>query len=321
MQKAAPPSLPARMTRFNLRELEVLRALVETGKTTAAAQRLGLSQPAVSRSLGQLEAQLGRQLFLREGGRLVANEEALSIAEELGPVFATLARIENRSEQTERSHSGNLRVAAPPTIGHRFMPRRVARFTRENPDLEVVFDVIASDMLVTSVAEGNVDVGITDTVAAHEGVRSETLLATHAICIMPSGHPLAEKSVIEPQDLEGEPFIALTRRHSGRAAIDRALQRAGARPKIVIETATTVSAAEFVREGLGVALMNPFPIVHQLGGSVEARPFRPEIPYRTSFITPTGRPPSAAAAAFMAMVRESLDPTPYPSADQRSVTD
>ncbi|MCF3936612.1 LysR substrate-binding domain-containing protein [Acuticoccus sp. M5D2P5] len=301
---------------FTLRELEVLRALVETGKTTTAAQRLGLSQPAVSRSLGQLEAQLGRQLFTREGGRLLPNEEALAIAEELGPVFTALQRIETRANHAPTSHSGALRVVAPPTIAHRFMPRRVARFTRENPELEVLFDVIASDILISAIAEENYDLGVIDTVPAHEGVRLEPLLATEAICALPRGHHLADKAVIRAQDLDGEPFIAATRRHSSRAAIDRVLERAGARPKFVIESSTTVATAEFVREGLGVALMNPFPIIHQLGRDIEVRPFLPVVPYRASFILPSGRPPSAAAMAFMSMVRASLDPSPYPSADR-----
>jgi DNA-binding transcriptional LysR family regulator len=301
-----------RKTGFTLRELEVLQALVHAGKATAAAQQLRMSQPAVSRSLGQLEAQLGRQLFERRGGRLIPNAEALSINEQLGPVFAALARIANRSDEEKRSHAGTLRIAAPPTIAHRFMPSRVALFTKDNPDLEVTFDVVSSDTLITSVAESRCDLALTDTVPAHEGVRAELLLATEAICVLPSRHRLAQQEVIRPEHLEGEPFVALTRRHSGWVAVDRVFERAGVRRKIVIETATAVSAAEFVREGLGVSLMNPFPIVHQLGRGIEVRRFVPAIPYRTNFLVPSTVPPSAAALAFMEMMRASLDHTAYP---------
>jgi DNA-binding transcriptional LysR family regulator len=301
-----------RRSGFTLRELEVLQALVQTGKATVAAQQLGMSQPAVSRSLSQLEAQLGRQLFERRGGRLIPNAEALSISEQLGPVFAALARIANRSDEQTRSHAGTLRIAAPPTIAHRFMPSRVARFTKDNPDLEVTFEVVASDTLITSVAESKCDLALTDTVPSHEGVRAELLLATEAICVLPSRHRLVEQDVIRPEHLEKEPFVALTRRHSGRVAIDRVFERAGVRRKIVIETATSVSAAEFVREGLGVSLMNPFPIVHQLGRGIEVRRFEPVIAYRTCFLLPSSGPPSAAALAFMEMMRASLDRSPYP---------
>lgn len=271
-----------------------------------------MSQPAVSRSLGQLEAQLGRRLFERAGGRLIPNAEALSISEQLGPVFASLARIANRSDAQNRSHAGTLRIAAPPTIAHRFLPSRVARFTKDNPELDVTFDVIASDSLITNIAEAKYDIGLTDTIPAHEGIRTELLLATEAICVLPSRHRLVAQDVIRPEHLEGEPFIALTRRHSGRIAIDRMFERAGVRRRVVIETATSVSAAEFVREGLGVSLMNPFPIVHQLGRGIEVRQFEPGIPYRTSFLLPSSGPSPAAALAFVEMTRDSLDRSPYP---------
>lgn len=313
MQKPIANRAPLdRRTGFTLRELEVLQVLVQAGKATTAAQRLGMSQPAVSRSLSQLEAQLGRKLFERRGGGLVPNAEALSISEQLGPVFAALARIANRSDEQKSSHAGTLRIAAPPTIAHRFMPSRVALFTKENPDLEVTFDVASSDTLITSVAESRCDLALTDTVPAHDGVRAELLLATEAICVLPSRHRLVGQEVIRPEHLEGEPFVALTRRHSGRVAIDRVFERAGVRRKIVIETATSVSAAEFVREGLGVSLMNPFPLVHQLGRGIEVRRFEPIIPYRTCFLLPSSGPPPAAALAFMEMMRASLDPAPYP---------
>ncbi|MBP0617709.1 LysR substrate-binding domain-containing protein [Jiella mangrovi] len=304
---AAPHAEGEGRTDFTLRELEVLRALVQSGKATVAAQRLGMSQPAVSRALSQLEATLGRQLFERSGGRLVPNAEALSINEQLGPVFAALARIADRSQAERRSHTGSLRIAAPPTIAHCFLPSRLAALTKDNPELEIVFDVISSDSLISSVAEAQYDVGLTDAQPAHEGIRTELLLATTGICVLPARHRLTDLDVVRPEDLEGEPFIALTRRHSARVAVDRIFERAGVRRKIVIETATSVSAAEFVREGLGVSLMNPFPIAHQLGRGIVVRPFEPSIPFRANFLTPADRPPSPATLAFIETTRASLE--------------
>ncbi len=292
---------------IDLRHLEILRALVETGKTTAAAQRLGTSQSAVSRGIAQLEAQLGRLLFERQGGRLVPTAEAFALNEQVLPALALLARIGDDNER--RVMRGSLRLAAPPTLGHRFLPARIASFIHQNPQIEISFDVIPSDSLVTNVAEERVDLGLTDTVPAHAGVRSELLLATEAVCVLPARHRLASRDSIAPEYLAGETLIALTRRHSGRFAIDQVFERAGVTPRIVIETATSVSAGEFVRAGLGIALLNPFPIAGQLGPLVAVRPFSPRIPYRTSFLMPARVPISAAAAAFMAHTRASMGGT------------
>jgi DNA-binding transcriptional LysR family regulator len=290
---------------IDLRHLEILRALVETGKTTVAAQRLGTSQSAVSRGLAQLEAELGRLLFDRQGGRLVPTAEAFALHEQLRPVLAVLARI--GEEDAPSRAGGTLRLAAPPTLAHRFLSARIASFIRQNPQIEINFDVIPSDLLITHIAEERVDLGLADTTPAHAGVRAEVLLATEAVCLLPAGHPLAARAVIEPQDLDGEAFIALTRRHSGRFAIDQALERAGVKTRTIIETATSVSAGEFVRDGLGIALINPFPIAAQLGPSVAVRPFRPRIPYQTSFLMSSRTPIPAAAAVFMTHIRTGMD--------------
>jgi DNA-binding transcriptional LysR family regulator len=290
---------------FDLRHLEILRALVETGKTTAAAHRLGMSQSAISRGIAQLEAQLGRPLFDRQGGRLVPKVEAFSIHERLQPVFDVLNQISD--EDSPRLLSGVLRLAAPPTFGHLFLPAHIATFVRRNPDVEINLDIISSEILITSVAEGRVDLGFTDTTPTHAGVRAELLLKTDAVCFLPASHPLAARACIEPQDLAGESFIASTRRHSGRFAVDQVFEQAGVSRRIIIETSTVVSACEFVREGLGVAVLNPFPIARQLGPSVVVRPFRPRIPYRMSFLMTSRAPVSAAAAAFIAHTRASID--------------
>jgi DNA-binding transcriptional LysR family regulator len=298
----------SRLTRrpaIDLRHLEILRALVETGKTTAAAQKLGTSQSAVSRGLAQLEAELGRLLFAREGGRLVPTAEAFALHEQLQPVLAFLARI--GGEGGLDIAGGVLRLAAPSTLAHCFLPTCIAGFIHQNPQIEVNFEVLASDALIGNVAEERIDLGLTDTMPVHAGVRSELLVATDAVCIMPTGHRLAAREFIEPQDLDGENFIALIRRHSGRFFIDQVLERAGVKPRIIIETATSLSAGAFVREGLGIALLNPFPIVAQLGPQVAVRDFQPRIPYRTSFLVSSHTPVSAAAAAFMAHARASLN--------------
>ena len=297
---------------ITLRELEVLRALVLTGTAISAARSLGVSQSAVSRRLAQLEERLGYQLFRRQGGRLAPTVDALSINEQLGAIFDAVARIASHSEQNPRHH-GELRIVAPPTIAHRFLPSRVAAFSKRNPELDITFEVLASDSLVTGVAECRYDVGLTDTIPSHDGIRHELLLSTDAICILPSRHRLVAQDVIRPKDLAGEPYVSMTRRHSSRIAIDRVFERANVARRIAIETATAVSAAEFVREGLGVSLVNPFPIIHQLGRGIELRPFLPSIGYSANFLLPSSRPPSAATRAFIEAVRASLDRTPYPT--------
>ncbi|CAN5728179.1 LysR family transcriptional regulator [soil metagenome] len=287
---------------LTLRELRVLRALVATGTTTAAAEHLGMSQPAVSRAVAQLEERLGRVLFRRDGGRLAPTGEALDIDAELDPLFAALERIENAAERMPDT-SVPLTIAAPPTIAHRFLPGPVADLARQYPEQTILVDVLSSDVLVTQVAEGRVDIALSDAEPHHAGVRVEAFRASRVVCLMPRDHPLAARDSVTPADLDGAAYVAQTRRHSARAATDRALAAARARPRLTIETATVVSAAELVREGLGVALINSFPTTLRLDPALVTRPFMPAITLQTSFLSPAGVRPSPARRAFMAMVR------------------
>lgn len=285
-----------------LRELRVLRAIITTGTTTAAADLLGISQPAVSRALAQLEDRLGRVLFAREGGRLLPTPEALGVDAELNILFKVLARIEN-PDRREPDPTKPLRIAAPPTIAHRFLPGPVADFARRFPEQSILIDVLSSDVLVTQVAEGRVDIALSDAEPNHAGVRVEPFRASNVVCLMRLDDPLASKTVIRPEDLDGRAYVAQTRRHSARVAKDRALAEARVQPNITIETATVVSAAELVREGLGVALINPFPTALRLDRTLTIRPFEPTITLQTSFLSPADIRHSSATLAFMAMVR------------------
>ncbi|WOI58163.1 LysR substrate-binding domain-containing protein [Palleronia sp. LCG004] len=247
------------------------------------------------------------KLFDRAGGGLVPTVEALSINEQLQPVFDTIDRIAQGSGAGGQPHAGKIGIVAPPTIAHRFLPPLIAEFARSNPDLHVVFDVLASDALMTGIAESRFDIGLTDTVPAHDGIRTERLISTSAVCLLPRGHRLTAREEIHAQDLADEPFISLSRRHSSRMVVDRLFDREGVPRKTIMEASTNVATAEFVRAGLGVALVNPFPIVGQLGDEVEVRPFLPEIPCSVNFLFAAARPPSAATRAFTLAVRHAIE--------------
>ncbi|MCA3673517.1 MAG: LysR family transcriptional regulator, partial [Methylobacterium sp.] len=119
---------PEESRRPSLRELEILRALITLGKTTAAAAKLNISQPAVSRAIAQLEERTGIVLFRRESGRLLATAEALALHKEAEPIFQTLERLE-RARWRPVDQEANLRIACPPTLAHHFLNSMLARFS------------------------------------------------------------------------------------------------------------------------------------------------------------------------------------------------
>ncbi len=293
----------------SLRELEALRAVIGAGTATAAARRLGVSQPAVSRALAQLETRLGKILFERDGGRLLPTAEALALNRELEPLFDSLSRLDDVGWSITSSEA--LRLAIPATLAHRFMASHIAGFLKLHPEQSVSLDVRGTDVLVPGIAEGRYHLGITDSEVRHNGVRVEPFLRSEGVCILPKDSPLAGRAVIRPEDLRGLPYVALTRRHSARAATDRIFADAGVERRIVVETATAVSAYQLVGAGLGVSVLNPFPVAQRAAGEVEIRPFEPRLPYLTSFVVSASTPLPAAGRAFLRHVRLNTAKTPH----------
>lgn len=287
--------------RHRLRELESLRALVTTGTTIGAARRLGVSQSAVSRALTQLESRVGRSLFVRASGRIEPTAEALRLNDRLDPIFETLAEIEGADWASPEDEP--LRLIVPPTLAHHFVISRVASFLKANPGKRLQLDIQATDVLVSGILDLRYDLGLTSAMIQRSGVNLVQWRRSQVVCAMPVGHPLTARKRIRPEDLEGVELIEFLRRLGTRALTEQLFARAGVRPRQVAETATTMAALELVREGLGVALLNPFPLLSSGVEGVEVRPFDAAIYYDTSFVLPAGRQPSQLARQFMRYIK------------------
>ncbi len=289
-------------SKLSLRELEVLHAVVQTGKTTAAAARLGISQPAVSRALRHLEARLGRALFNRNGGRLVPTAEALVFNQRIEPIFETLAGLENEPWKADPIRP--LRIAAPPTLAHRYLHRVIGDFAGLNPDQRIQLEIGTATDVVHSVADGKADLGVCDEPPRHVGLLIEPLRRADAHVVLPAGHALVQKAHLEPRDFDGCRFVALTRRFPTRVKLDRLFAEQGVRPEVSIETSTSASVCELVREGVGIGVLNPFPIALNHDESLVFRPFLPRISYFTCFVLPASPLPLPAARKFVEFARD-----------------
>ena len=295
--------------RHRLREFESLRAIVTTGTTIGAARRLGISQSAVSRSISQLEARVGRSLFIRRSGRIEPTSDALRLNDKLDPIFETLADIEGAQWATPDDEP--LRLIVPPTLAHHFVISRVASFLKANPGKRLQLDIQATDVLISGILELRYDLGLTSGMIERSGVDLLPWRRSKIVCAMPQDHPLAQKSIVTPQDLDGVALIEFLRRLGTRAITEQLFARNGVHPHQVAETATNMAALELVREGLGVTLINPFPLLSSGLEGIVVRPFEAAIYYNTSFVLPSGRPPSELARQFMRFVKLTTPPGKY----------
>ncbi|PWC36399.1 LysR substrate-binding domain-containing protein [Azospirillum sp. TSO35-2] len=289
-----------RNRRPTLVELEALRATITNGTTASAARRLGCSQSSISRALALLEARLGVPLFERSGRLIRPTAEALAINEELDDIFLALDRV--ASGMAAIPTAGRLTVAAPPAFALSLVSRLAARFRARYPEVLIQLEVVASDIVVGLVAEGRADLGITDSAPMHSGVRLEPFHSSFLACVMPADHALARHEVLCPADLAAMPCIALTRRHSMRSRIDQLFADAGVTRRVVMETSTAVSALELVRAGLGIAVMNPYPLADRRDATLVWRRFEPALEYRSCCVLPSAVPVTPHARRFQRLL-------------------
>lgn len=283
----------------SLSEYQALRALMENGTTSGASRRLGLSQSAISRSIANLEARTGRILFDRQSGRLVPTGDAVQLNRRLDPLFEALDRIDGPPEPTRET----LRLIAPPTYAHRFLVSHINSFLQANPHYFVSLEVVQSDEVIRGILEDRFDLGLTGVELTRDGVKLHPYRTAPAVCVMPIGHPLAAQELIHPGDLHQQPMIALTHRHARRAQMDKIFLAQRSTPRVVAEVSTSFAAVDLVREGLGLTVINPFPIVHYRSKDVVFRRFDCEMTYRSYFVSADSRPLSAIARAFMRHLR------------------
>lgn len=291
----------------SLPEYQIFRAMMESATTAAAARRLGLSQSAVSRSLSSLENRIGESLFERDAGRLKHTAAAVELNARLDPLFEALDRIDSPTDPGR----DQLSIIVPPTFATRFLARHLASFIRAHPDCVVSTEYGSSEVALKAVLKGQFDLGIVGVDQTRAGTKLIPFRRAVPVVAMPRDHPLTAFSEIEPAALDGIELIAQSYRFARRSQMEKLFSELGVRPKVVVEATSSVAAAEMVRAGLGLAVINPFPVAAQMADELAFRAFPSALPYQTYFVAPEDRPVSRVARHFMQHIRLHTPKDPF----------
>jgi DNA-binding transcriptional LysR family regulator len=262
---------------LKLRQIEAFRALIDAGTVTRAAEQLQVSQPAVSKLLANLEADCAVSLFERVQGRLIATAAGIRLYEEIERIFAGVHQVEQAVEAIRREEQGQLIVGVTPALSEALMPRILIGLLRQRPQIYVSVRTRSSQLAAEWLKNRQVDVGLVTTLVDNPYLHIRTVLRRPLVCVLPVGHRLAEKAVITPQDLDGEPFISSSPGGFTSRAISGAFDAHHVKLNIVLDTATISGVSDFVAAGIGVSLLHPLFALPRFG-RVVVRPFEPVTP-------------------------------------------
>lgn len=294
--------------RLTHRQLEAFRAVIETGKVTAAADVLNTTQPSVSRMLSDLEEVAGFALFERRGRQLIPTAEALALHEEVERSFVGLSEISRVIEDIRQFRRGSLLIAGMPALALRFLPGVIAAFIKEEPGITVSLRTRSSQAVLRHLSSQQFDLGFASLETDHPAVIRRPIYTAPMLAVLPIGHPLGNKERLEPADFHDQPFVALGSEITTRSETDIFFSSAKARPRIVAEAQLSASICELVASGAGLSIVEPVTAVNFAAvGKVVSRPLHPEQPFRYDLLLPALREPSRVATRFLELVDARFD--------------
>ena len=297
-----------------MRQVEAFKAVVEAGGVSAAAKRLLISQPAVSKLIMAFERSIDLALFLRHKRRLVPTPEALLLYEEIERFSLGINRLDRFAADLRALKRGSIRVACLPSLGLRIVPRLMARFAAERPGARLTIHVRTSAKISDWLLGQQIDLGIAMLPVHHPAIDVEPLVRARAVCVLPSGHPLASSPRLTPPDLKDESFISLGHEDRSEFTIQRVFDDYSVTRHIAFETNLSEVACHLVASGAGVSIVDPFTAAHFDSPDIVIRPFHPMITFDIFLLFPALRPRSRLLESFITELKAEIGDGPAPEA-------
>jgi len=294
------------MPAVNLRHIEIFHAVMTAGNLTEAARLLHTSQPTVSRELARFEKVIGLTLFERSRGRLHPTVQGLRLFEEVQRSWYGLDRIVSAAESLREFRQGELSIVCLPVFSQSFLPLLLQPFLARYPEVSLNVVPQESPLLEEWLSAQRHDLGLTETLSTPAGTERTPLLTLNEVCVLPAGHPLAQREMLTPQDFQGENYISLSRADSYRQLLDALFSEHQVKRRMVVETHSAASVCAMVRAGVGVSVVNPLTALDYASSGVVVRPFSIAVPFTVSLIRPLHRPASALVDAFSAHLQQTV---------------
>ena len=240
---------------MDLRQLEVIRAIAETGSFTAAGEKLHVSQSAISRQVLLLEEELGEPVFHRVGRRVRITPAGDSLLQLSHRVFQdlqdTIAGISDRQE----SLKGTMRLVGGMTVCLYVFPTLLTEIRRVHPQLDLKITAGSTDRCVAQLRAGTAELGMLTLPIDVPDLVSVPVLQEELLLVGDAKHPLARKRKIAPADLAHLPFVLFETGSNTRRVVDEFFVKEHIEPQIVMETENVEILKAMVKAGIGITII------------------------------------------------------------------
>jgi DNA-binding transcriptional LysR family regulator len=297
---------------MDTRQLAAFCTVVERRSFSQAAERLGVTQPAVSLQVRALEKRLGAKLLDRSGRRVEPTEAGWRLYRGARKVLALEEQITSDLAATvEGDLSGDLVLGASTGPAAIAVPLLLCEFQRANPGVRVFLSVSDTYTVVERVAARELELGIVGAARRHRGVRFEPFLSDEVILACPPEHRFAGRTV-SLDELKEEPLILMQAGAGVRQIVEDALRQRGTKLRdldVRLELGLQESARSAVAAGYGVTFISRTAIESDLeaGTLTEARVDGLEATREIALASATGRTRTRVATEFVEFARSRID--------------
>jgi DNA-binding transcriptional LysR family regulator len=294
---------------MDTRQLAAFCAVVERKSFSQAADRLGVTQPAVSLQVRALEEKLGRRLLDRSGRRVEPTEAGRRLYRSAQRMLLLEEQLlEDVAGADVGRLTGTLDIGASTGPGAHLVPLLLCEFQRAHPDLRVALSISDTQAVIERVVGREVELGVVGALRRHRSLVFEPLARDEIVLAVPPGHHAAGGSM-SVDDLQRETLIVMQDGAGVRQVVEDELRRAGLRLRELashLELGLQESVKSAVAAGYGVAFISRTAIEGELAAGTLgwARVAEVEPSRQLYVVRAKGRPPTRAAEAFLAFARE-----------------
>jgi len=294
---------------MDTRQLAAFCAVVERKSFSEAAERLGVTQPAISQQIRSLEERVGQQLVDRSGRRVEPTEAGNRLYRSAQRLLALERQLlEEVAGDAEGPLRGQLAIGASTGPGGTVVPVLLCEFAEANPEVTVDLTISDTQTIVDRVARRELELGIVGATPRNRSVAYEPFFRDEVVLVCPPDHDFAGKTV-SLDDLRGERLIAMQEGAGVRQVIDDELREKGMRLRdldVRLELGLQESVKSAVEAGHGVTFISRTAVEPELArGSLAMAQVRGLEPSREiSLVRAAGRVATRVADAFVAFARE-----------------
>ncbi|MBX9592121.1 MAG: LysR family transcriptional regulator [Hyphomonadaceae bacterium] len=289
--------------KLSLRQLLAFEAAARLGSFSRAAASLGISQPALSQAIREIETDIGYVLFDRTTRKITLTRAGQQFLPSVERVVNAYDSAREDLSNLASGKGGRVTVACLPSIGYGLLPKVLAAFLANHPDITVNILENRADQVAQSVRNGEADLGISNVVDMSLGLETRLLIEDAFAVVCRFDHPLAARRHVKWRDLQSTAVVAMTTGTGIWKEIESVLNRTGSRLSVRAVSDNPGTLLALIGAGVGVS---PLPALAWPSGDhpllVQRQLVEPTAERRVHLLTRAGEPMGPAARLFMPYV-------------------